>query len=459
MIQGFNPEFRRNVWLEFSWQRLVAMPAVLGSVFLLVYIVSDRIPDGGLTEVSLVGFYIIAFIWGTRRSAAALADEVRDRTWDGQRLSALGPWALSWGKLFGSTVFVWYGALICLTVFFLSGLGNVQLPVLFKSTLILLLSAVLGQTIALGACLTFLRKLGDKVRLPVFFSQILGLIAGFNPGVSQESIEGYLAGRQSLQWYGLDFDKQDFALLSLAAFVAWALIGLYRQMSGELQQRRLPWVWLAFLLFLLSYVGGFSVIRLDDLGIDAVLYLPLIPFLVGLSLIYVTLFAEAKNLVNYRSCLAAFRSGELRAAATLLPLWVLTYVIVTLIGLIIMWSLGQGEIRVGPQRHFDAFSVLVEPQWVAACLLFVLRDLGLVLFLNFVKRPSRPDIAALIYLALAYGVMGGISLSTGNEFLIRAFLPLAWGNSWTGIALVALQVAVIWPLVLWRWRRLQQGSA
>ena len=30
----FNPEFRRNIWVEFSWRRLLAMPLFLALLFL-----------------------------------------------------------------------------------------------------------------------------------------------------------------------------------------------------------------------------------------------------------------------------------------------------------------------------------------------------------------------------------------------------------------------------------------
>ena len=50
------------------------------------------------------------------RRASAIIGEIRERTWDGQRLSSLGAGTMMWGKLFGSTIFNWFGGAICLAV-------------------------------------------------------------------------------------------------------------------------------------------------------------------------------------------------------------------------------------------------------------------------------------------------------------------------------------------------------
>ena len=49
-------------------------------------------------------------------AADSVLDEVNDNTWDFQKLSALSPWSLAFGKLFGSTIYCWYGGLIAFAV-------------------------------------------------------------------------------------------------------------------------------------------------------------------------------------------------------------------------------------------------------------------------------------------------------------------------------------------------------
>ena len=49
-----NPEFQRNLWLELTPHRLLGMPLVLGAIFLLVYLLSDRsFNNGGVAGMAL----------------------------------------------------------------------------------------------------------------------------------------------------------------------------------------------------------------------------------------------------------------------------------------------------------------------------------------------------------------------------------------------------------------------
>ena len=51
-------------------------------------------------------------LWGTRSAALSVVAEIRERTWDSQKLSSIGPWTMVWGKLFGATAANWFGALV-----------------------------------------------------------------------------------------------------------------------------------------------------------------------------------------------------------------------------------------------------------------------------------------------------------------------------------------------------------
>jgi len=118
-----NPELQRNIWLNLTTWRLIGMPVVLGMVFFSVaWSVGLLSPGSWLEAVAPVArwFYVaLVIVWGTWLAARAVVGEIRDRTWDGQRLSTLHPWTMLWGKLFGATIFVWYGGAMCLTVILL----------------------------------------------------------------------------------------------------------------------------------------------------------------------------------------------------------------------------------------------------------------------------------------------------------------------------------------------------
>ena len=67
-----NPELLRNLWLQFSPQRIIAAPLILGAVFALIASATDSWELVG--RVANVGFVVIAYLWGTRRAVNALAD-------------------------------------------------------------------------------------------------------------------------------------------------------------------------------------------------------------------------------------------------------------------------------------------------------------------------------------------------------------------------------------------------
>ena len=122
-----NPEVKRHFWLEFSLHRAIIMPVILGVIFLIAYMTSSANKFAiqpqyyaGLQAVAITAetlFGIIIFYWGSYRASGAIVEEINANTWDYQRLSSLSAWSLGWGTIVGSTLYVWYGALICLTVF------------------------------------------------------------------------------------------------------------------------------------------------------------------------------------------------------------------------------------------------------------------------------------------------------------------------------------------------------
>ena len=141
-----NPEFRRNVWLELSPQRLILMPAVLGIIAVLnIYLSSDSRTENGTAHALLISFSIIGALlvgaWGSFATLASINSEVAERTWDQQRLSALSPWQMAWGKLLGAGIYPWFGGLICAVIVLVSGITGTDNP---PRVVLLLLASILG---------------------------------------------------------------------------------------------------------------------------------------------------------------------------------------------------------------------------------------------------------------------------------------------------------------------------
>lgn len=439
-----NPELRRSLWLQLSAQRLVAAPLILGSLYLVLILLSDWRSEGA-AGICRTALYLTLALWGTRRAADAVAEEVAGGTWDAQRMSAIGAWAMSWGKLVGSTAFVWYCGLLLLALHLLSIAGLKPPGEIALDLAAVIGTAVLAQAVALGASLVLLRKAPGARRLPVTLCQVAGLLVVVAiPGTFEFGETWWRLAEGS--WFGIPVGTATFGLGSLAVFILWALFGVYRLMRLELQFRSYPWAWIAFTLFVMAYVAGFQ----DD-GIvrwsEAVPAWLLGPIMAGIVLVYAALFAEPKDVVRYRWFLASVGRGDVRRALTLMPLWLPTFLIAA--GLATAFILLVGRVSIGLPMARMEFDILPAPV-VIAILLFVARDIGLVLFLNFSARRRRADLAAFIYLLVLYGPLAALVQLLGLTWLQPFLTPAPMAHPAYTIAPPLIEAATVAVLLWWR---------
>ena len=115
-----NPEFQRHLYLEFSNSRLVGLPAFLLVVFSLTFLIDEKTLSEATANTAIGLYIVIVLFWGSKQAGESIYEELRNNTWDIQRTSAISPWSLAWGKLIGSTLYNWYGGLLCLLVYTLA---------------------------------------------------------------------------------------------------------------------------------------------------------------------------------------------------------------------------------------------------------------------------------------------------------------------------------------------------
>ncbi len=111
-MSGLNPELKRNLWLELSSRRLIFIPLIVALVLSPWLLLEGNL--GSAAGTGRVLFDFLVPVWGTWLVANSVVSEIRSRTWDLQRLSALSPWAMLWGKLIGAPIMVWYAGAFCL---------------------------------------------------------------------------------------------------------------------------------------------------------------------------------------------------------------------------------------------------------------------------------------------------------------------------------------------------------
>jgi hypothetical protein len=452
-----NPEFVRNIWLQFSPTRLLLAPLAIGSVLLLVWLVTAHSPAMLRVAADWL-YYVIVLFWGTRRAADLVAEEVAAGTWDSQRMSALGAWQMTWGKVIGGTSYVWYAGFLALA----AGIGARWTASPFweagQSIQILHMigTGLFGQAVAFVISLALLRKQAKRRRLGVTLSQLGGLLASAYAS-GHLGYGGFFRRAAVVDWYDGLWPGDLFALATLGLFLAWSLFGAYRLMRAELQFRSIPWAWLAFALFLMVYADGllYGAIQGADGALGAWLSAP---FAIAVALTYGALFLEPKDVLRYRWLLAALAAGEPRRALALLPQWLPVYLLAATGGVLLAGSGGlqqlAGLVRLaGPFIHRSTIELAAGVNlFPLAVALYLARDVLFVLHVGFGPQRGRADLTALICLLLVYFPLAGILLSLGRFELLPILVPYPLANPLISIGAPLAEAGVLALLVAGRLR-------
>lgn len=431
-----NPELRRNAWIELSAHRLILMPVM---VILVLALIGAQSTDPWRLVAKSAGwiFILVVHFWGTRQAAEAVTDEVRDRTWDWQRLSSLSAWQMAWGKLFGATAYAWYGGAWCLVALAVARAMSGAGADFASMAVTLVASAVALHGAGLAGSLQAGRKdsrLGARMGILVLIPLAL-LFTGVAP------VWDRLPGTYT--WFGMAFDAVRFVAASAVAFAAWGVLAVDREMSRELRVRKVPWAYPAFAVFLGAYASGFFPL---DAGGHVELFVWL-TFLAALSLAYYGLFADVTTATIIRRVVLHLRTGEYARALDEAPQWTVALALAALFAAIAacLPSLSDNSAMASVRRWLAVFPL--------ATLLAGVRDAGLLVFFALAPRPRRVEGTTLLYLVLLWWVVPGLLMAMG--FDSAAALLSAGGLSGTASMIVmALEVGLVGAGIAWRWRRL-----
>ncbi len=434
----FNPEFRRNIWVEFSWRRLLAMPLFLALLFLGAHAVGGW---GMVDRVALGALIALVVIWGTRQAAAAVADEMRAGTWDAQRMSALGPWTMAWGKLLGATAYTWYGAALCVAVMLACG------ETARGEILNMLLTALTAQAAALYLGLLFGRDSRREARRGgVGAAQGLAIATALWLGT-----QDWYWSSGDVRWWRMTLDARVFMLASQGLALAWTLAGIQALMRAELRYPPEPWTWLAFLAFAGVYCAGFADALTVTVWLDSMVAAQAVPLLVAMACISALTLIAALASTNCSVSLRRWLAAPTRARAR--PAGLLTEAP--------GWGLGLAATLAVAITVTAIWWRVPSPPWlwvlVWSGVLFLLRDLGLVLALTLDSGLRRGPLGAVLVLLALY-MLGPVVLDQHLPALTAALRP-TWGATVAGTLLPALaQALAAWGLVAVRWRASGTGQ-
>lgn len=433
-----NPEFTRNLLLELSPQRLLAMPGILALVFLIALSPKEHRAEA-LANSAAIAFLLLGFIWGTKKAASAVPNEVRERTWDFQRMTALDAWTMTWGKLFGSTIYAWYGCGLALFVFVLASLVFASPAHLVRVVPSAILTLIIVHAIAfIGGIDSIIRNPAAPRGIGVV-PIVLGFCMLFSiPALARMSSETEVY----LYWYGFNIPFIDVWLLSSIVFAGWTLLGAYRLMRVELLYVNRPWAWASFILFLMVYLAGF--VPSDFPKSNMLTVRIYIAFAVALGATYLSIFTEAKNSVVFRKMFAAYERNDLDRCLAYCPRWALSWIILLGVSLIATFFTGVPDYSL---RRKLEISMIPLPM----CF-FALRDIGIFIYFNLNPRSRlRADGNSIVLIIILYSLLPALLSAFGLGALNFLFLPTITSNVVVGCVPVIIECLIVWHLIRKKW--------
>lgn len=431
MLFTRNPEFNRNLWIEFSWHRVLLVPVLMGLVLWALFASRDfNFRNDILIEGSFVSIAALA-IWmgGAYLVAQNLYIEWERRTWDIQRLSPIRPWSLVWGKMFGSAAYTWYIGLLALLVYLLAPLAFlVQTPPIQRLEMVLLVigTGILLQSIAFLSTLYSLRFSAASSRY-VKRTPMAAVGIGFFAAMP---LLRFVNQSTPIHWYGHEYAVLDFLLVTTASLAAWALYGAHRLTRSEFLYRNGPLPWLLFTLFLSALLAGFA----DESPAAVALF-------TSLGLTYLALFSAPVDTLGWHHAIGFFQRRQWRRFGETLPLW--TNGVPVLLVLFV----------IAPVAGTTALSgKVLTPALYLSIAGFLVRDTCLLHMMHFTLKNQRAMASAVAYLMILYWLLPWLCTLMHMGDALGFFWPVP-----------GLSPLLVWveaaALGLWTWVRWKQYAA
>jgi hypothetical protein len=446
-----NPELRRNLWLEFSLHRVIAVPAFIALVILLILTIGGKDPYGTIAGFASMGYAAIVLLWGTQLAGMSVLDESQERTWDAQRMSAIGPWAMTWGKLLGAPSFTWYGGTILLVIYVVAGWTTLKYPMLKLATA-MIVSGLMLHAIALSGSVIATRKgiarrgIGLLVLMLVLFAVL----------IPASRLTNHFD--ETIRWWRTSFGVADFVLASVFAYAAWAVLGAYRAMCNELEIRTMPWALPAFITFSAMYIAGFAA---NNHSGDSFAGVFLAGVMLSTGFAYLMLFSEPSGAAVWQRMCARARAAQWIRASQELPLWTVALAtgLAFATGLAIVTGLVFTTAAIfAPYPFSSSDSSRTIGLAPLALILYAIRDAAILQFFALARRPKRVETATLFYLVMLYlllpGLLSGMSLDTVSS-IVR---PAITGNIAYTVAILLVQVGIAIALAWWRFRTIHAAD-
>ena len=439
-----NPELLRLMRRELSPLRLIGLPACVALIMVwagaTIYSTAAQRPDydiaGNLLEVMAeTGFWTLAAVasfWGARQAADAVAREIRERTWDTQRASGLGPTAHTLGKLFGAPSGAWYAVALLLLVqgaafallsdettsfrvppapaFPEFGWANIATQLVGVYTVFA--AALFGSMVALAGQI---KPRALDTTLFQLAAVAGGIILTFTTAAFNMRV-----------YWGVELTHASALMLNLGFIGLWATLGAWAQMRKAYGLLGGGLLWILFLIALPLHLLGWVGNALTDLF--------LLPAMAATA--YLAALIEPHRGIEWRLWLRDVARGRVQALIEG-PAWLYAW-----IACAVFFFLPYGEIAVLNQRYNNATSSYDnEILWVlppASFLAFLLRDMLICVWAGARARDGRGLWTALLFFLALWGAAPAIAASLGAGWALTHVLPVSNASLISGVLQAAI---------------------
>lgn len=447
-----NPEFRRYAWGIFNPVALL-LPTVILGLFLFTM--------SSYQHIELEPFYLFmvaaAVLLVILPVSTVVSTEIKDRTWDFQRMSPLNPVYILLGKWAGASLYGWYvlalfkvGHIILLTM------GAEATKEINWSAFYF--SVFVGSLVSLSIGTSYIRSQRDgggassivpTVTGSFYAGYFYALYSAVMDAEGPLSMAHALTGTsEGIKWAWITWHPGQFIFALTFLYTAWIFYAAVSVLRNNMRHKTTNSPVLMFLVFnaavFLGFIPGIIEKSYDWSSpvVGLLLTMSASNFAVALGLI----FYQPLNIQVYRRVLIAYHTRQLRVVFNAMPSWVFA-VAVGLVGLIATCLMAFFFTR--PQTFFVSMAVMT-------IAIFFLRDFALAHAFVYLRHEVRSSIPFFMCLVSFYIFVLPFLPYEFNPFrftrLLRSEGLYHVAFVMVGVHIVAFFIALL--LVMWRWKSL-----
>lgn len=411
---SFKSEIQKHIWQDFSLNRIVVPPLMITAVLALIFLSADN-PYSVTSYVSFTFYFVINFLWGGYLVAGAITYEMQNGTWDNHRISPVSPWSITFGKLFGSTLYIWCISAVLLIIGSFAALFMSRNAISLVDVMTLILCGFLCHCVTLLVSMQSINSNSSFKGRNTKFSAITALTVGL-----LTSLAFYLQKSShipTITWFNMTFNRNYFLIICICIFVAWAIVAIYRLMREELMFKNIPWIWAAFVVFVMFFASGFFMqshhlssihSSLNNSSLNLAQHLSFSLFFSIFS-VYLMLFLESLNITQYKKLALNLKTKDLKKIGECMPKWMVSLVITLLVGI----------------AFCIASRKMAGTLFVISLFFFILRDACIIHFFKLSpKNKKRSGFSILLCFAVIYGLIPSLAAALKLPYIAAFFFPV-----------------------------------